>query len=317
MTSFRLRDMNLPKLRDLRSFQVLAEELHFERAASRLGTTQPRLSQWIRRLEKDVGVRLFDRRPRTRLTRAGEAYLDSVHRVLHELEFAATRAEAEAGAATATLVVGFASSVAFSEAPGVLAAQAAPLGSAIALRELHSGAQLEALRSGAIDLALTREHPHDGDLEHAILLDDPLIAVTRADTCGLPSPIAAVALKDEPFVLFPRGVAPQLHDLIMGACARAGFTPDVRHEVDEWHTIVGLVAAGMGASIAPAGVRRLRWGGVVYRDFTPEIGRVPLFVCWRRGRLSEPGIKLRDRLLNTDLASPVAGHARATAPERR
>jgi DNA-binding transcriptional LysR family regulator len=89
-------------------------------------------------------------------------------------------------------------------------------------------------------------------------------------------------LAGERFVLFPRSVAPALYDQIAAICRSANFSPRVRHEALEWETLTGLVGAGLGVSIAPASVRRLRWRGVVYRPLTGTSARTSIVVCRRR-----------------------------------
>lgn len=88
-------------------------------------------------------------------------------------------------------------------------------------------------------------------------------------------------LADEPFVLLPRPVGPGLYDQITGLCIAAGFTPRIAQYAVEWQTVCALVEAGLGVSVAPAGIRRLRLKGVAYRRLEPGIARTRVAVAWR------------------------------------
>jgi DNA-binding transcriptional LysR family regulator len=69
-------------------------------------------------------------------------------------------------------------------------------------------------------------------------------------------------LAAEPFVFFPRRLGPAFYDRLTACCTAAGFVPRIAQEATQWQTIVALVEAGMGVSIAPAGVRKFGWRGV-------------------------------------------------------
>jgi DNA-binding transcriptional LysR family regulator len=89
-------------------------------------------------------------------------------------------------------------------------------------------------------------------------------------------------LADSPFVLLPRAVGPQLHDQIVSLCEQAGFTPRIAQRAVEWQTMCALVAAGLGVTLAPASIRRLRLDGVVHRRITPGDAGTRVAVAWRR-----------------------------------
>ena len=89
------------------------------------------------------------------------------------------------------------------------------------------------------------------------------------------------SLAREPFILFPRDVAPELHDAILALCRRAGFVPRVGQEAIQMQTIVSLVAGGMGVALVPASLERLRRDGVVYRALAERAPRVEIGLAWR------------------------------------
>ncbi|MFG1672506.1 LysR family substrate-binding domain-containing protein, partial [Streptomyces sp. Y7] len=89
-------------------------------------------------------------------------------------------------------------------------------------------------------------------------------------------------LADAPFVLLPRAAGPGLHDRITALCATAGFTPRVTQEAVEWQTVCALVEAGLGISLAPTSIRRIRLKGVSFRPVEPNTERTRVAVAWRR-----------------------------------
>lgn len=273
------------ELRHLRYFAAVAEELHFGRAAERLGIAQPPLSQQIKSLEEFVGYALFERRPQVRLTTAGEALLEVARRTLAQveegLELTRRAGRGEAGRIT----VGFAASILTTTLPEILRNYREQFpGVELRLRELSSAAQAAALAEGGIDVGFVREAavvPGSDLVCEPILREEFVAVLPPAHTLAGREQLPLVDLAEEPFVHFPRAVAPALFDQIAEACGRAGFRPRVVQEAQEWLTIIGLVEAGLGVSLVPASFRRLRWGGVQYRPLGPQREFTDIFVCWR------------------------------------
>jgi DNA-binding transcriptional LysR family regulator len=273
-------------LRQLRYFVAVAEELHFGRAAERVGIAQPPLTQQIQKLERELGCRLFARGRKTQLTEPGVVLLEEASLILGQadraLEVTRRAARGEAG----QLTVGVPPSVMLSGLPGAIRKYRERYPNVgFTLRELSTTAIEDAVRSGAIDLGFLREAQPGGLLSSEVVLKEPVIAVLPAshplanrNGCRLGS------LKGEPFVLFPRRLGPDLHDRLLEFCAKAGFAPNVVQEATQWQTVVSLVEAGMGVSLAPACVRKFRWRGVVYRPVPGACTAVS--ACWRAEGLS-------------------------------
>jgi DNA-binding transcriptional LysR family regulator len=272
--------------REARLLEALAEELHFGRAAERLGMAQPHLSAALKRLEAGLGLRLFQRRPRVQVTPAGETVLKAVRRVRQEMSAALRNARAQQAGEVETLVVGFASSLMLSDIPRAFAEfrRAFPHVE-LQLREMHSAEQAPALDSGLIDLGFSREVREGGEFEALPVLRDYFVAALPSGHALAASP--QVRLRDlatEPFVLPPREVAPTLHDHITALCAAEGVAPQVAQEADEWLTVLGFVRLGFGVSLPPALFSRLQWEGVVFRGLSGAPGFTSLFLCRPRGR---------------------------------
>ncbi|WP_063748988.1 LysR family transcriptional regulator [Streptomyces sp. NRRL B-24484] len=272
-------------LHQLHAFAVLAEELHFGRAAERLGVAQPPLSQQIRRLEERVGHPLFERRPgRVSLTAAGEELLPAARRALGEVAAGLAAARRVATGETGRLRIGFAASLAPTVLPDLLRTfrEHRP-GVELDIREMTTAPQVAALHGHALDVGLMREPPEDPELVVEPLWSEGFVAVLPAGhrLAGLRAvPVAELA--EEPFVLLPRDCGPTVHDRIVGVCREAGFEPRVAQRAVEWQTVAALVGAGLGVSLAPAGVRRVRMRGVAYRAITPDRARTVVGLVRRR-----------------------------------
>ncbi|NBM16307.1 LysR family transcriptional regulator [Streptomyces sp. GC420] len=275
-----------PSLAQLHTFAVLAEELHFGRAAARLGIAQPPLSQQIRRLEDRVGHALFSRAPGgVTLTAAGRELLPAARRALASLTDGLAAARAAGSGRAGRLRIGFAASLALTVLPGLLRTFRERFPDVrMDIHEMTTTPQIAALHDRTIDIGLLREPPAgEPELAFRTVLTESFVAV-------LPSthPLAARRtvpvgqLADSPFVLLPRAVGPRLHDRITGLCAAAGFTPRVAQHAVEWQTVCALVEAGLGVSLAPASIRRIRLKGVAFRRIEPGAARTRVAVAWRR-----------------------------------
>ncbi|GAB2594818.1 LysR family transcriptional regulator [Streptomyces capparidis] len=271
-------------LHQLHAFAVLADELHFGRAAERLGIAQPPLSQRIRRLEERVGHALFERGPGgVALTAAGRELLPAARRALDEVAAGLTAARRVGDGEAGVLRVGFAASLALTVLPGVLRAyrERCP-GVDLRIREMTTAPQVAALRDGVIDVGLMREPPRVPGLAVEPVLSEGFVAVLpAAHPLAARRTVPVAALAGEPFVLLPRDAAPTVHDRIAGLCRQAGFEPRVGQRAVEWQTVCALVGAGLGVSLAPAGVRRLRVRGVACRGIEPGGARTVVGVVWR------------------------------------
>jgi DNA-binding transcriptional LysR family regulator len=272
------------ELRHLRYFTVVAEELHFSRAAQRLGIAQPPLSQQIKSLEELIGHALFERKPKVRLTPAGEALLEVSRRVFAQMEEGLSAARRIGRGEEGKLTVGFAASLLTTTLPDVLRAYREQFPNVeLHLRELSTAAQAEALADGTIDVGFVREAVGGhADLSCEAVGQEEFVAVLPdKHPYTMHQHLPLRTLKGEAFVHFPRTVAPSLYDQIMRMCQRAGFQPRVVQEAREWLTIVGLVEAGLGVSLVPASFRRLKWGNVQYKPLSPPRELTTIYTCWR------------------------------------
>ena len=171
------------ELRLLRYFTVVAEELHFSRAAARLNMAQPPLSQQIRRLEEELGVQLLARTKRhVELTDPGRLFLDSAREILARVDRAVTEVQRAARGEVGHITIGLVSSVSYEDIlPRVLRAYRERHPSvAITLQEMSSGEQLTALREGRIQVGFLRPPIQGLGITTLTVLREPLVAVLPA-----------------------------------------------------------------------------------------------------------------------------------------
>ena len=247
------------ELRHLRNFVVVAEELHFGRAARRLSMSQPPLSVSIQQLEEVVGARLLDRDSKgVRLTSAGEAFRTDAQMLLAKAEEACVLAREIGSGAIGRLRIGFVGSLLFGGLPQWLRTfQSRHARIDAVLIELNSNDQIDALVRGELDVGFVHARHVPDTLKIVPFLTEPFL-------CCLPAghPLARrrklslAMLRDERFVLFSRRVSPEYYSRIVEMCGSAGFYPRVRHELRHWLSVVALVSQGTAVSIVePAQTR--------------------------------------------------------------
>lgn len=274
------------ELRQLRYFIAVAEELHFTRAAQRLHIAQPPLSQQIRQLEREVGTPLLHRTSRhVEMTAAGQAFLEEARRTVAQAARAAQAARQAGHGPAGHLDLGFVDSSLYGYLPEVLRAYRRRYPEVhVTLRELTSGQQVEAIGRGDLQVGLLRPAQAPPPVELEELGRERLVVAVPSDhALAGGGPLALADLREEPFVLFPRALAPELHDHLTGLCRAAGFSPRIAEEAGEGHTIIGLVAAGLGVSLVPDTL--LEWGRhhVAYRPLTSRAATLAMCLGWRRG----------------------------------
>ncbi|WP_241650982.1 MULTISPECIES: LysR family transcriptional regulator [Paenarthrobacter] len=259
------------ELRQLRYFLVVADELHFGRAAERLHLTQPPLTVAIRRLEKELGVQLFDRTTRkVTLTAAGEAFKGRIRGAVTELDEAAGDVASVAAGLSGRLRVGFVSSASYTTIPEAIGAfrKRRPRVELV-LSPLTSGEQIEQLLDGELDLGLVRDPGDVPGLTMELVAAEDLVAVLpEAHPLATRTEIRPQDLKGEPMILFPYRLMPGFVARVLGLFDQVGTPPRVVQQAIHQETVLGLVAAGLGLSILPSSVRRFQMPGLMTRPIT-------------------------------------------------
>lgn len=277
------------ELRHLRYFIVIAEELHFGRNAERLHMTQQPLSQQIRQLEAEIGVLLFHRtKRRVQLTEAGKAFLEEARQILHKASQAVEMARQVARGENGRLTVGFSGFATYSLLPKVLRIfrERFPLVE-LELEEMTSSAQVQALQHRQIHLGLMIPPVPDAGLVQESILSEPLVVILpETHPLATQPELRLSALAQEPFILVSRHLEPGYYDLCISLFQQAGFSPKVVQKASQKQTILSLVSADMGVSLAPASIRNIHRNGVVYTTLNPLNVEVELVAVWRQDETS-------------------------------
>jgi DNA-binding transcriptional LysR family regulator len=279
------------ELRHIRYFLAVAEERHFTRAAARVGIGQPPLSQQIKDLEEEVGAALFRRLAHgAELTEAGKAFLAGVKEMPTTAARATTAARRAARGETGSLRVGFTSTATFNVAvpSAIRTFRRAYPDIYLTLEEANTIQLITGLREGTLDAVFLRPGTAGTeDLQLRRLSEDPMVvALPKRHPAAARKEIDLAMLKDDPFLLFPREIAPALYDTIIDACRTAGFEPIIGLVAPHMASIVNLVAAEIGVTIVPASLKQLRVTGVAYRQIAGQSPTTQLALAHRRGETS-------------------------------
>ena len=275
------------ELRHLRYFVTVAGELHFGRAAERLFISQPALSQQIRSLEAELGLKLLERDRRgVRLTPEGAAFLAEATAVVQQADRAAAVARALAEGATGRLRISYVRTT-----PGGLPErivreyQRRFPGVELAADSGSTGANVERLRTGELDVAFVHTPIENAaDLGCVDITTVPLVvALPSTHPLSRRRRIPREALAGVPLVYFPRTNSPGVYDLGLSQVYGSTSAPDiVRTEPTEERMLVA-VAEGAGITLlTEERAATLRYPGVVYRRFAAPEPTVPLAVAFPR-----------------------------------
>ncbi|WP_416050957.1 LysR family transcriptional regulator [Cupriavidus basilensis] len=254
------------ELRHFRYFIAVAQDLHFTRAAARLGISTPTLTRQIQEMEASLGIRLFERNQRSvALTPAGEVLLAEAQAVVAQFEAAQLRAQREARGETGKIHVGYVASAAYS---GVLQRQVAAFRKAcpdvqLLVREAPMGTLPEQVRDGQVDIAYIRSPMNLPEGVDALpLAPEGFILALHSDSwlCGL-AEIQPAHLKAETFIL------PEQVSGTLSTAEQGGFVPRLGPQPGGLVAVLTLVSLGEGVAIVPNAVAgHISLPSLVYRD---------------------------------------------------
>lgn len=275
--------------KSLLAFVVVAEELHFGRAAQRLHISQPPLSQQIRQFEQEVGAVLFVRTTRSvRLTAAGKQMLERARQLMQEVDATLHTVRQYGQGEQGLLKLGFTHSTVYGALPRVLRTfRDAYPEVVLELSQKTSDVLLEDLQAGRLDVALLRFSPSmtTEGLSTRVIEEDPVVLVMPLrHELAQHQKVPVAALHGVAWVGFDPVGARYFHELEEAVLASAQARPNVRH-ISLLPTLLALVEAGMGLSLVPASAVQQSEGRLVWRELDLPAGAGPfnavLSCAWR------------------------------------
>lgn len=297
--------------RALKAFVMVAEELHFGRAAQRLHMSQPPLSQQIRQFEEAVGAQLLTRTTRSvQLTPAGRLMLERARQMLRDADSVVNTVQRVSRGEAGSLTLGFSHSTVYRVLPLALKTYRAIYPNVkLDLQQMTSDHLADGILSGRIDLALLRLSPTmmATELVISVVAHDPMVLVMPSE-----HPLAAVsmvpvqALNELPFISYDPVGARYFHELIESVFTAGGVRPTITH-VSILPTMLALVESGMGVALVPSSMVTMHQSSLVSRPLSGigDTGMAKLWSAWQRDN-TNPAVRAFANILpSATLAVPV------------
>lgn len=276
--------INFRLLKHLYLFSVVAEELHFRRAAARLGMSQPPLTEQIQVLEAALKVKLFDRSSKgVQLTAQGAAILPAVKKLVFQMDRLEVAVQEALLGRGRMVTIGAIATAMASPLPAVIERlKTAVPDASISVIEIDSAEAPVALDEGVIDVAFARIEGDAGRSIHAqpLLTERLGVALPRWHRLVDRDVIEMRELADEEFIMFPRSVSPTFFDGIIAACRLHGFTPRILHESRSITSQIAMVACSQGIALAPLALQSLAGELVIIKPLKEQVDVVTIAVAW-------------------------------------
>ncbi|MPS29637.1 MAG: LysR family transcriptional regulator [Alcaligenaceae bacterium] len=267
-------------IRRLEEFIAVLDTGSLSKAAEKLGVAQPALSQSLARLERELGVTLFQRSRRgAEPTPAARQIAEEVRRGVFRIVNAIDAAQAIAAGRAGVLRVGLVSSALVDILPRALRVLRGEVpGLRIVLREMSNAEQAQALSRGEIDVALVHTPVAlSGVMHEKVLMRERLVAAVPEDL--LPGGQERMSMADiarAGLVMFPHSQLPTFYEAVMDAFRKAGLDAEIVQEANRTLTVLACVAGGCGIALLPSWIRSLDFAGVRYCE-VEDGARLPSF----------------------------------------
>lgn len=273
------------ELSQLRCFVAAAEEMHFGRAAARLNMSQPALSRQVQALERALSLMLFERANRTiRLTAAGRVFLPEAKRILSLTESAANWARRAWQGEAGVIRLGFTATAAFADLPLILERANAEMPDVkIVLKEGTSAVQRDALMADMLDVAVLRPPIDRARFGVLAMRRERLVAAFHdTDPRARKKDLTLRDFDGRAFIMYSADGAGYSHGMLTTMFDRAGVAPVLVHHLDQNHSILALVSAGLGAALVPSSLTLMSLPNVVFREVALEPAEpLEMFMLWR------------------------------------
>ena len=287
------------ELRHLRYFITVAEELNFSKAALRLYTAQPSLSQQIKDLEDDVGVRLLNRTKRkVELTEEGAVFLEQARLTLAQADKAVAMARQVSQAKQQLLRIGFVPVAEMKIFPYVLPnlrVQNPDL--KIDLLSLNNVDQIRGIKKGELDISFTRDNFQSDEIESKFVLREPLIFILpKEHPLAKYERIPVQALDGIDFIIPSDEQSKMLHDAILNFAKDHAIEFNIVQKADNILFNINSIGIGLGCTILPGYIATLTMNNTVIRPLDVELPSLDLFVSYRKNSNSTAVQKFMDLL---------------------
>jgi LysR family transcriptional regulator, hca operon transcriptional activator len=287
------------ELRHLRYFITVAEELNFSKAALKLYTAQPSLSQQIKDLEEDVGVKLLNRTKRkVELTEEGAVFLEQARLTLAQADKAVAMARQISQAKQQMLRIGFVPVAEMKIFPYVLPnlrVQNQDL--KIELLSLNNSDQSRLLKKGEIDVAFTRQNLQSDEIDSKFVLREPLIFLLPQDhPLAKYEKIPVKALNGIDFIIPAAEQSQTLHNIILGFAQAHNIQLNIVQKADNILFNINSIGMGLGCTILPGYVAPLSMKNTVVRSLDVELPFIDLYTSYRKNSPSEAVTKFIELL---------------------
>lgn len=287
------------ELRHLRYFIAVAEEQSFTKAAERLFIAQPPLSRQIKQLEEELELELFRRKSRgIELTEAGQYFLSKSRQILATLDTVVNDTRRVAAHEKRVFSVGFVPSVFIGELPQMVRRLRDQGKTEVMLHDLKTREQIEALKSGKIDIGFGRIFFDDPLIHQRVLYREPLLAAMPASHTAKRGPISMHTLSSTPMIVYPATRGPNFAERVEAMFSERGLKAKIVHQVNDVQTALALVASGMGCTLVPERWAKLHSSGVDYQSVSDEDVNMPVIVSRRKGDESRSQMQIIDETLS-------------------
>jgi DNA-binding transcriptional LysR family regulator len=267
--------------RELRSFLILAEQLHFGRSARLLHISQPALSKQIKGLEQKIGGPLLLRNRRdVRLTAAGQLLYDEARHIVRDLDalFDTAQAAARGEAGRLRIAVGIAT-IHSLVPPALRKFREAHPKVAIQVGDMSTPGQIDALLAGEVDVGFLRLPIVRPPLVVKKVLQEQLTIAAFSDFRGA---LTLRGISQQPFIMIAREISTTYYDHCIQLCGSAGFSPKVVQEARDMFTLLNLVRAGMGVALVPRSAKQMRVSGLRLSNIRGREAEWDVGIAWNK-----------------------------------
>lgn len=272
------------RIQQLENFIVLAEELHFGKAAERLHMQQPPLSRQIKALEDELGVLLFKRNNRkVELTEEGAFFLLEAKAVTTRLTVAQHTLKAMGNGEAGTLRIGFVDSSIterFVTAMGRFKERYPDV--IIELEEKVSVEQLAAIEEGSLHIGFIRTHlVETHELPHIDVISEPyIVALANDHPLAGQETVSVYDLAKEPLIFFPHRKNPGIYNWVLNGFSQYGLVPKFGFEVVMDQAAEMFVAGGFGYTLLPSTSCRMGRRGLTYKRVQEPFLNLRISMAW-------------------------------------